>query len=254
MEKAGVAVGIEAVAARDGVAVGALHARGAGEGRDEDEKARARQVEVREQKVRRAEAVARLDEERRLRIVGMDAPRSVGGGFEQAERGGADGDDAAALGTRRVDRGGGGWRDVAALGVEAGLREILRAEGKEGAGADMQRDRGGEDAAGAKGGEEILREVKAGGGRGDGARVRGKNRLVVPLVRRQGAGGTGDVRRECEARGGGGLGAGKAKGDAAVRRAKRTVAERAGVKASVSPGWRRRALRASADQEPSGSG
>ena len=57
----GVAVAVEAVAGGDGVGVGREHPLAAGEGRDQQEQRRARQVEVREERVDRAELVARHD-------------------------------------------------------------------------------------------------------------------------------------------------------------------------------------------------
>src|SRR5215471_16596480 len=59
MQEHGVAVAVEAVAAPDGLPVGRQNPRSPGEGGDEQEKGRARQMEIGDQSIHAAEAVAR---------------------------------------------------------------------------------------------------------------------------------------------------------------------------------------------------
>src|SRR5229473_6845372 len=66
MEQASVTVAEEAISGRDGVRVGRLHALQAGEGGDQHEERRARQVEIGQQQIDGAEAIAGRDEERGL--------------------------------------------------------------------------------------------------------------------------------------------------------------------------------------------
>ena len=95
-----------------------------------------------------------------------------------------DRDDAPPLGPGPVDRRGGLRRDGEALGVHAVLAHVVDLDGAEGAGAHVEDDLRALDAAGAQAVEELRREVQAGGGRGDGARLAGVDRLVAVAVRR----------------------------------------------------------------------
>src|SRR6185437_14141874 len=96
VKQARIAVGKKAIALRDGVGVGGLHALQPGEGGDEHEQGRARQVEVGQQQIDGAETVAGRDEQRRAAGKGRDAAALVGGALEEAHAGGADRDDAPA--------------------------------------------------------------------------------------------------------------------------------------------------------------
>ena len=75
VEQAGIAVGVEAIAGRDGVGVGGAHGVEAAEGRDQHEQRRARQMEVGHQQIDGLEAVAGRDEEVRLACEGLDGAR-----------------------------------------------------------------------------------------------------------------------------------------------------------------------------------
>ncbi len=107
-------------------------------------------MEVRHQPVHGAEPEAGPDEQRRLAGKGLHAVL-VRGALQQAQRRGADGDDAAA----GADGGRGLRRDLTALRVHA-VRAGVATHRQEGAGADMQGDGG---AAHARGGQ---RASKAG--------------------------------------------------------------------------------------------
>ena len=148
VEQAGIAVGIEAIAGRDGVGVGGLHGVEAAEGRDQHEQRRARQMEVGHQHVDGPEPVAGRDEERRLAGERRGScHRLAGGRLQQPQRRGADGDDAPAGGARGVEGRGGVGGDLAPLGVHAVLGGVVGLDGQEGAGADVQRHEMAGDAA-----------------------------------------------------------------------------------------------------------
>jgi hypothetical protein len=86
-QQAGVAIGIEPVAAVDGVRVGAPHHVETAEGRDQHEQGRARQVEIGQHRVHGAKTVARRDEQRRLARIGRERAVRGGGAFDQPQRG-----------------------------------------------------------------------------------------------------------------------------------------------------------------------
>jgi hypothetical protein len=158
-------------------------------------------VEVGEQGIGAVEIVAGEDEEAGFAVEGVDGAVFVGGGFEEAERGGADGDEAVARGAGGVDAGGGLGGDVAAFGVDLVLVDVVVAERQEGAGADVQGDGFALDVVGGEAREEVGGEVEAGGGGGDGALVLGEDGLVVGGVGGGGALGAGDVGGQGEGAG-----------------------------------------------------
>src|SRR5690606_28062716 len=88
-------------------------------------------------------------------------------------------------------RGLGG--DLAPLGVHAVLGDVLDLHGQEGAGADVQSDARGGDAAGGELGEQDLVEVERGGGGGDRSGAGGEDGLVVGAVGGVGRAAGGDV-------------------------------------------------------------
>ena len=93
----------------------------------------------------------------------------LGNMFQGAGGGGSGGDDAAAFGESAVEGGGGGGGQGVTLGVEADVGEAGDAHGLEGAETDVEGEGCDLDAAGAEGGEDLGREVEAGGGGGGGA-------------------------------------------------------------------------------------
>ena len=66
------------------------------------------------------------------------SPLRVDGGFERPQRGGADGDDAAAGGARPVDPVGGRLRQDGTLRMQPVLADRLAAHRQERAGTDVQ--------------------------------------------------------------------------------------------------------------------
>src|SRR6202035_4125080 len=63
VEQAGVAIGIEPVAAADGVGIGPLHGVEPAEGRHQHEQRRTRQMKIGQENIDRAKAVAGRDED-----------------------------------------------------------------------------------------------------------------------------------------------------------------------------------------------
>src|SRR5271166_5155319 len=101
-QEAGVAVGIEAITRFDRMRIGRPHALEPAEGADEHEERRARQMEIGQEGVDRAEAVARRDEDRGLAGEWPNSAALVRCGLEKASGGRADADDPPALRTGRV--------------------------------------------------------------------------------------------------------------------------------------------------------
>lgn len=97
------------------------------------------------------------------------------GAFDGAHAGGAHADDAAG----GVDLCGSFRADFVVFLVELAGAQVFLGEGLEGAEADVERDFG----AGRALGENLGREVQAGGGRGGGAGVAGEDGLVALAVR-----------------------------------------------------------------------
>jgi len=158
------------------------HACAPGEGADQHEQGRARQVEVGEQQVDGAKAVARQDVDAGLAGEGLN--RAVGGGrsFEQAERRGADRDDAPAGRAGGVDGPGRCLRQLAGLQVHPVVARVLDLDRQEGAGADVEGERDAVDAARRERVQQAGREVETSGGGGDRAGPARENGLVVAEV------------------------------------------------------------------------
>ena len=112
----------------------------------------------------------------------MDCAAFVGGAFEQAQGGGADGDDPPAPAPRPVDRRRRAPAHHAALGLHAVMLGVGDLHRSEGAGADVQGDRRLADAALAEPGDQAAREVEARGGRRHRPGARRVDGLVVAAV------------------------------------------------------------------------
>ena len=151
-------------------------------------------MEIREQPVDDAKAESRGDEQRGLGLAGRNAALLVGGRLERAQRRRADGDDAAATGTRRGDGGGGLGRDPVPLAVHPVRGQIVALHRRKRAGAHVQRHPGDGDTRRPQRREHRLVEMQSGGRRGDGAGMAGIDGLVARLVR--GVGSAPDVRRQ----------------------------------------------------------
>jgi hypothetical protein len=134
-----VAVGEEAVAFADGVAVGGEDGFAAGffvgEGADQHEEGGLGQVEVGEQAADDAEVVAGGDEDAGLAGVGFEglARCDLSAVLKRAGSGGSGGYDAATFGECGVDGLGGGGGQGVVLGVEVDVGEVFGADGLEGA-------------------------------------------------------------------------------------------------------------------------
>ena len=116
-QQARIAIRIKPIATRDRVRIGLLHRLQPGERRHQHEQRRARQMEIGQQDIDRAKAIARRDEDRGLARKRLDGAVLGRSAFEQPQRGGADRDDTAAPGAGRVQRGRGLGSDAAPFGV-----------------------------------------------------------------------------------------------------------------------------------------
>ena len=142
--------------------------RAAGERGNQHEQRALRQVEVGQQRIDAADAVAGQDEDRGFPGEGLQFAVAHGR-FERAHDGGADGDDAAAARPGLADLFDQRGADVQPLAVHAVFGQFIHPHRLEGAGAHVQRDVAERDALGAQRRQQCFVEMQAGGGRGDGA-------------------------------------------------------------------------------------
>lgn len=172
-----VAVGEESVALPDGVGVGAEDRFPAGKGADEHEKGGLGEVEVGEEPLDQAEAVAGREKDASGAGVRLERLTGLVRGKDAVLKGacgsGADGDDTAAVGDGGVDGFGGAGRKGVDLGVETDIGEVVHADGLKGAEADVQGEVLDLNVAGAELGEDVGSEVETGGGGGGGAVLAG---------------------------------------------------------------------------------
>ena len=145
---------------------------------------------------RRAEPVARGDEDRGLAGERRDRAILRRGGLEKPQTGRADGDNAAAGLPRGIQRSGGLRVDPAPFRVHAMIVRVLRLHRQKGAGPDVQRNPHDGDAARRNGGGKRRREVQAGSRCRDGAGMAREHRLVIVPIGFVDRAFAGDVRRE----------------------------------------------------------
>lgn len=107
---------------------------------------------------------------------------AAGGGFERAQHGGADGDDAAAAGAGAGDGIEALRRDDERFRMHFVVGEVIGFDRGECAETDVESQRGDFDALVGEGGQELWGEMEAGGGSGDGAGVLGIDGLVVETI------------------------------------------------------------------------
>src|SRR5437764_7727002 len=136
-----VAIGVEPVAGRERMTVGAQDRLAAGEGGHQHQQRGARQVEIRQQRVDDAEAMARPDVDRRVAVEDVEPPVLTRRALQRARHRGADGDHPPALGARRVDGGGGGGRHHRPLGRQRVALDRRRLDGPERRRPHVQRER-----------------------------------------------------------------------------------------------------------------
>ena len=153
-------------------------------------------MEIGQQRVDGAEAIAGGDEDRRLAFEGAKRAVLAGGAFEQPRRGRADGDDAAAARARRVERRGGRRVEPAPFrvhGVAGGVVDLHR---QERAGADMQRQAKNPSAGRFDARDQLRGEMQPGGRRGDRPLLVREHRLVVGAIGRRDPSARGDIGRQ----------------------------------------------------------
>ena len=178
-QQAGVAVGIEAIAAFDGMCIGCAHALQPGKGRNQHEQGRARQVEIGHQDIHGLEAVAGGDEDRGIAGERRDRSILAGGALQEPQGRRANRDDPPAPRPCLVERLRGLRADGAPFRMHPVIGRIVRLHRQEGPRPHMQRHEVAVDAAFVEPAEEIVGEMQAGGGRRDRALVLRIDGLVV---------------------------------------------------------------------------
>ena len=190
-----VAVAVEPISLLHRVPVRVEHQLAAGERADEHEQRRLRQVEVRQKSAQDLEVKSRVNEERRLPRVRPHAPAVfLRHRFKRPGRRRADGNDAAALVLRAGDCRCAARGDIEDLRVNRVRLDLVHANRRERAVADVHRDVGPLDAAGGELREQRRREMQPRGRRGDRSAGTRVDRLIPLAIRR--AVGTLDVRRQ----------------------------------------------------------
>src|SRR5215472_4323558 len=184
LDQAGVAVGEEPVAGGDRMGVGGLDPVEPGERGYQHQQSRARQVEIGQQHVDSAEAVAGHDEQARLAGKGPDLAVLKGSALDEAQARCPDRDEAAgsALGCRNALSGLGG--ENAAFGVHRMVARIGNLDRQERAGPDMQGECRPPDASARERFEERGREMETGSRGRDRAFFVREDRLVIIAVTR----------------------------------------------------------------------
>ena len=162
--------------------IGGLHGLQAHQRADQHEQGGFGQVEIGHQAVDRAELVARRDEDVGVALERADDAVCAGRAFQQAEAGGADGDDPAAGGAGAVQAVGGGGVDPAPFAVHPVVVGLVDLDRQEGAGADVQGQGLAADPRCVQRLQQGIGKVQRRGGRGDGALFAGKHRLIVAGV------------------------------------------------------------------------
>jgi hypothetical protein len=113
---------------------------------------------------------------------GVNLAIGIAGAFDQAQGGGADGDDAASGGAGGIDAGGRVSRDDAEFGVHPVVFGVFDLDRQEGAGTDVQGDFFKQHPLVPQRLQQFRREMQPGCGGGNGAFITGKHRLIVAFV------------------------------------------------------------------------
>ncbi len=127
------------VAVRHGVLIGRFHAVCAGNGANQHKQCGFRQVKVSDNIINNFEFIAR-----RNKYAGFSGKRAenavlIPGGFKQAERSRADGDNSFARGFGLIDGVAGFLADNAVFGMHFVVVRIFNFDRKKSSGADVQR-------------------------------------------------------------------------------------------------------------------
>src|SRR5438552_6405574 len=195
-KQAGVPVGIEPVAALDGMRIGRTHRLQPTEGRDEHEQRRARQMEIGHQHVGCPETVARGDEDVGRSGPGLDPAVFARGTFQEAQRRRADSHDPPSAFPCCIERDRRLAAHGAGLGMHLVVGGVVGLHRQEGAGADMKRDEAALDTLGIERSKQLRSEMQSSGGCGDRALLPGVDGLVVAAVALVIVALRGDIRRQ----------------------------------------------------------
>ena len=153
-------------------------------------------MEVRHQSIDRAEAVARRDEDVGRPREGADRAVRPGRALQEPQGCGAHRDDPVAPRPHGVEPLGGGGVEETDLGMHPVGIGVVRLDGQEGAGPDMQRDVKPLDPRPVDPLEQRVGKVQPGRGSGDRAGLAGVDGLIVSGVPRIGGALAGDVGGE----------------------------------------------------------
>ena len=186
LDEHAVAIGIEAVALGDGVAISVEHVFFSAQGAHQHEQRGLWQVEVGEQRAYDLKFVGGIDKEIGFCRAGANFTRPLlGGVFQGSDRRRTDRDHSPVLCPRARDLFCGFGRDRTWLRVQLVVFDFLDSDGLEGAKADVQRNLRRFDVALAKSRKNLRCEVQTGGRRGHRSALPGVDRLVaVAVVRR----------------------------------------------------------------------
>ncbi len=179
MNEHAIAIGKEPVFALNGFAVGLEHDLAGRESAEHHEEGGAGEMKVGEDGVDSPEVERGIDVKAGAAGGGGEAAVGVDDGFEGADAGGADGDDAPAAFSGGVQGLGGFRGEFVALLIHGVILDGVAFHRTEGAGADMEGEFDDAAAAGADFLEHFRSKMKAGGGRGDGAGVFGVDGLIA---------------------------------------------------------------------------
>lgn len=174
-----IAIRKEPVFELNGFAVGLEHDVAGGKGAEHHEEGGAGEMKVGEDCIDGFEGVGRVDENPGASGGGGEAAVGVDDGFEGADAGGADGDDAPAAVAGGVEGFGGFRGEFVALLVHGVILDGVAFHGTEGAGADVEGEFDDAAAAGADLVEHFRGKVESGGGGGDGAGMFGVDGLIA---------------------------------------------------------------------------
>lgn len=165
------------------MAVGGEHSRARGKGGDEHEESGSWEVKVGDEGISALELIAGVDEDRRVAGIFLELTVVFAGdGFESADGGGADGDDAAALDANGVESLGRGGGKSVVLGVHLVLGGVFDGDGTESAETNVEGEFDELNALSLDLLQELGGKVETGSGGGGGAKSFGVDGLVAGLV------------------------------------------------------------------------
>ena len=141
-------------------------------------------MEIGDQRIHHRKRARRINENGRVAAGGSKREGLFGDTFQYTHSGGAHGDDTTAFSLGEVDGLSGGGRQRVAFGVHGMLFQSLRLHRSKGAEPDVQGDGVGFNALRSDLVQQRFREMKPGGGCGDGAGGIGIDSLIPLCIGR----------------------------------------------------------------------